>query len=80
MKSDQYPVVSIKFLDHSHGHQTEPCVCKVWGLLYSQDEQYYFVYHWLTEGDPEDETNRELSCILKSAVSEIKEWAMDEID
>lgn len=77
MKDKMYPVVSLKFKDHVHGNSKDTCTCMAWGLLVSQDEEYYYLYQWIAGGDLSDDDNNEVASILRKVVLEIRELGMD---
>ena len=80
MKDKMYPVVCLKFKDHAQSGSSEQVQCKIWGLLVSQDEEYYYIHQWVTNGDLSDEENNDVSSIMIECVSEIWEFGMDTID
>jgi len=50
----KYKVVQIEFLDHvysSHGKRG-PSKCLIWGVLFDETQDSYFVCPWATDKDP----------------------------
>ena len=70
----KYHLVEIEFYDHAEikgDRNPEPCLCKLFGCLFKEDDVCYYVATWVTGGDPLGEDSH-LFAVLKSAVIEIK--------
>ena len=65
-------LVHLKFLDHAYfsGYEAKPLECEVFGRLYKEDKDAYYIATWISDGILDD--NTEQYVILKSAVTKKK--------
>lgn len=71
------PIVYCRFLDHvsSSSEISAPFTCEVFGVLWKQDKNAYYVVSWIAENRLED-NNSECYCILKSTVLELRQLTL----
>jgi len=64
-------LVEIRFLDHCQttGGISSPIECRVWGLLVHEDKDAYYLAHWVS--DNEIDENTDSHTILKKVVSKV---------
>lgn len=69
--SDKW-LVEIKFLDHCQttGGVSQPMECRVWGLLIHEDKDAYYLVHWVSNDEVDENTDSHT--ILKKVVSKVR--------
>lgn len=70
----KYKAVYLKFYDHclDTPENAKPIICEVFGILYKQDKQAYYITSWVCNSNLKDHNN-ETYCILKSTVLDLQE-------
>lgn len=53
MAKKQFHLVRVDFDDHSHmvGGHSEVVKCTVWGILYKETKEAYYVSNWMSDGE-----------------------------
>ena len=67
------PVVHVEFMDHAMGTSDEvkPIKCEVFGVLYKETPEAYYVASWICGSDPFNH-NSETFCIIKHKSTKLR--------